>query len=64
MQVSVSDKCAGHGRCYSVASDVYQDDEEGFNAAIGKPFEVSDELADQAQLGAINCPEAAITLSP
>jgi len=63
MQVSVTDKCSGHGRCYTVASDVYQDDEIGFNAAIGQTFSVGEDLAEQARLGAINCPEAAILIS-
>jgi ferredoxin len=62
MQVTISDKCSGHGRCYAVAPDVYEVDEVGFNAMIGKTFEVGDDLAEQARLGAINCPEGAITV--
>jgi ferredoxin len=62
MRVSVSDKCSGHGRCYSLAPDVYQDDDVGFNVAIGTTFEVSSDLAEQARMGAVNCPEDAITI--
>jgi ferredoxin len=63
MQVSVTDKCSGHGRCYTLAKGVYQDDEVGYNAAIGQTFEVGSDRADEARLGAINCPEAAILIS-
>ena len=63
MQVHVSDKCSGHGRCYTLAKDVYEDDDAGYNAAIGLTFPVRDDLAEQARLGAVNCPEGAITIS-
>lgn len=63
MQVSVTEKCSGHGRCYALARNVYEDDEVGFNAAVGQTFEVDADRADQARLGAINCPEAAILIS-
>lgn len=63
MQVHVSDKCSGHGRCYTLAKEVYEDDDAGYNAAMGTSFEINDDLADQARLGAMNCPESAITTS-
>jgi ferredoxin len=62
MQVRVTDQCTGHGRCYAVAKDVYDADDEGYNVARGSTFDVSDDLAEQARLGAINCPESAITI--
>lgn len=63
MQVSVTDKCSGHGRCYSVAKDVYEDDDIGYNAAVGQTFEVGPDRAEQARLGADNCPERAILIT-
>lgn len=63
MKVSVTDQCSGHGRCYSVAPDVYEDDDSGYNQAIGTTFEVRNELAGQARIGALNCPESAITVN-
>jgi ferredoxin len=63
MHVSVSEKCSGHGRCYALAGSVYEDDEIGFNAAIGTTFEVDPARHEAARLGAINCPEAAITIA-
>lgn len=60
MKVSVTHQCTGHGRCYSVAPEVYEDDDAGYNVAVGTTFEVSIDLADKARMGAMNCPEAAI----
>ena len=61
MKVRVDDdKCVGHGRCYVLAPDVFEDDEHGH--CVVKRREVPPELAAQARLGEENCPEAAITL--
>jgi ferredoxin len=45
-----------------VAKEVYESDDEGYNAARGTTFDIPDGLADQARLGAVNCPESAITI--
>ena len=61
-QVSVDvDRCTGHGRCYTLAPNVFDADETGH--AIVLVGEVSDELEAQAKTGEQNCPEGAITLS-
>ena len=52
--------CVGHGRCYALAPDVYAPDDFG-HCEILTP-EVDGALADQARIGAENCPERAITL--
>jgi ferredoxin len=57
-----ANKCMGHGRCYSVATDLLTDDEEGFVAQRGQTFEIPDGLLDQAQEAADACPEAAIAI--
>lgn len=56
------DRCVGHGRCYSLAPDVFDADDYG--RAIVRIDEVSGELDEQAVLAEQNCPERAITLSP
>jgi ferredoxin len=56
-----ADRCTGHGRCYSLAPDVFDADEVGH--AIVLVGEVSGELERQAKTGEQNCPEQAITLS-
>jgi ferredoxin len=57
-----SDRCVGHGRCYSLAPEVFDADEIGH--CVVRVENVSGELEKQADLGAQNCPEEAITLSP
>ncbi|OBA71171.1 cytochrome [Mycobacterium sp. 1554424.7] len=56
------DLCTGHGRCYTLAPDVYDADEVGH--CVVRVEEVSGELEAQAAVGEQNCPEQAITLSP
>ena len=57
------EKCQGHGRCYALAPDLFDADDEGYSVLL-----VSGELADDqlaaAQLAADNCPEYAITIEP
>jgi ferredoxin len=61
-RVSVDpDRCTGHGRCYTLAPDVFDADEVGHSIVLVE--EVSDDLEAQATTGAENCPEQAITLS-
>lgn len=62
MKVTVdADLCVGHGRCYVLAPDVFEADE--FGHSVVRVAEVDGELAEQARLGAANCPEGAITVS-
>jgi ferredoxin len=61
-RVSVDpDLCTGHGRCYTLAPDVFDADEIGHSKVLVE--EVSDELEENAAIGQQNCPESAITLS-
>jgi ferredoxin len=55
--------CSGHGRCFAVASEVYELDDDGYNGFRGRTFDVDPEDEDAAQLGADSCPELAIKLS-
>jgi ferredoxin len=51
------DTCTGHGRCYTVAPEVFESDDDGYCATRG--LEVP---PGQARLGARNCPERAIAV--
>ena len=53
-------KCVGHGRCYVLAPDVFEDDERGH--CVVRSDALTPELAEQARRGAENCPEGAISL--
>ncbi|MFZ0228954.1 MAG: ferredoxin [Mycobacterium sp.] len=57
-----ADRCEGHGRCYTLAPDVFDSDEVGH--AIVRIDNVSGELEARAADAEQNCPESAITLSP
>ena len=52
--------CVGHGRCYALAPDVFDEDERGH--CVVRLEEVDGELIEQARLAEQNCPESAIRL--
>ncbi|WP_414686963.1 ferredoxin [Mycobacterium sp.] len=56
-----ADRCEGHGRCYTLAPEIFDADEVGH--AIVLVEDVSGERQAQAADAERNCPEAAITLS-
>lgn len=60
MKVSVDfNLCQGHGRCYTLAPRVFEDDAAGY--PVVTPEEISNaELKDDARRAAGACPEAAI----
>ena len=53
--------CQGHGRCYSLAPDVFDSDDEGHGVVIVE--QVAPEFEAGARTGEQNCPERAITIS-
>jgi len=55
-------KCVGHGRCYVLAPDVFEEDERGY--CVVRSEQVDSALESQARLGQENCPEHAISVEP
>jgi ferredoxin len=53
-------KCVGHGRCYVLAPDAFEEDERGHCVVIAA--EVSEADAEDARKGERNCPESAISV--
>jgi ferredoxin len=51
--------CTGHGRCWTLAPEVFEADDDGYCATTS--IEVGEELRDQALRGVKACPERAIT---
>lgn len=52
--------CSGHGRCYDLAPDLFEPDEEGYGVVL-----VSRPAPDQmegARMAERNCPERAVIL--
>ena len=63
MKVSVDKElCVGHGRCYDVATELFEDDEEGY-AVVRGDGSVPQGQADAARLAVRLCPERAVTIT-
>ncbi|MEV7085394.1 ferredoxin [Streptomyces sp. NPDC093085] len=54
--------CTGHGRCYTVAPELYRPDDEGYNLLRDDAVEVPPGAEASARRGARSCPERAIGL--
>ncbi len=62
MRITVDrEACTGHGRCYTVAPEVYEADDDGYCVIPSEIVPAGWER--QAELGARNCPENAITVT-
>jgi len=57
------DKCQGHGRCYALAPDLFDADDEGYSVLLVSGELTADQVA-HAQLAADNCPEYALSVEP
>ncbi|MCW2495154.1 ferredoxin [Jatrophihabitans sp.] len=55
------DKCTGHARCNAVAPDLYELDDNGYCSLTELQVPVGSE--SDAQAGADECPEGAITIT-
>jgi ferredoxin len=53
--------CVGHGRCYELAPDIFDEDEAGYCVVIRE--KIPQTLLAQAQSGEANCPEGAIRVT-
>lgn len=57
-----SELCQGHGRCYALAPDLFDSDDDGYGFVIPADGIVPEGQEDAARLAADNCPEFAITI--
>lgn len=55
-----TERCTGHGRCYSLAPDLFDCDDQGYGTV--KVPEVPSGLEEQARTAELNCPENAISV--
>lgn len=63
MRIEVDgDACTGHGRCYSLAPDLFEADDDGYCAT--RSLDVPPGQEGQAQLAVDSCPEGAIRVIP
>lgn len=62
MRISYNrDACQGHNRCYMLAPDLFDVDDEGY-AVLLVTGNVPEPMEEQAGLAVANCPEYAISV--
>ncbi|MGD9703731.1 MAG: ferredoxin [Acidimicrobiia bacterium] len=54
------DRCAGHGRCYTLVPSLFDSDEQGRGVVLAASI-VDDQL-EMARSAVLNCPEQAISI--
>jgi len=54
------ERCTGHGRCYTLAPNVFDADDEGHCVLLAE--EVSPAHEKEARSAVVNCPEDAISV--
>jgi ferredoxin len=55
------ERCQGHGRCYTLAPELFGEDDEG-NGTVLVVGPLTDEQAKAVQLAEANCPESAVLI--
>ena len=62
MRVHVDpEKCQGHNRCYALAPELFDVDDEGYATEVDDGV-VPAGLEDNARRAVVNCPEFAISI--
>jgi ferredoxin len=54
------DACVGHGRCYAIAPDVFDADDQGHCVLRFTDEPIPASLIDRARQAVANCPENAL----
>ena len=55
-----TERCTGHGRCYTLAPEVFDADDDGYGHVTA--VDLPEGRRAQALVGIQNCPEQAITI--
>lgn len=62
MRVQIDpERCQGHGRCYSLAPDLFGEDDEGYGTVLGDGT-VPPDREHAAGMAEANCPESAVSV--
>jgi ferredoxin len=65
MKLRVTEACVGHGRCYTLAPQLLDSDDEGYvTIRGGDPIEIPEGLEGLADELVGTCPEQAIIVTP
>ena len=63
MRVTLNtERCSGHARCYAIAPEVYEIDDNGFCLPL-PDRDISEELEQAARDGVDACPENALAIA-
>ncbi len=54
------ERCTGHGRCYVLAAELFEEDDDGY--CVVKQSEVPAASEPKARLAVNNCPEEALEI--
>jgi ferredoxin len=57
-----TERCTGHGRCYSLVPELFDSDEQGHSVLLAPGAEIPPDLQRKAQVAVDNCPEDCISL--
>lgn len=61
MKIKVlEDKCQGHGRCYAIAPQIFEEDDSGY--VVPGEFDVPSGMEEVAERAARTCPERALEI--
>ncbi|MEY2571267.1 MAG: ferredoxin [Acidimicrobiaceae bacterium] len=61
MELGIDDAtCTGHGRCYAVAPELFEPDDDGRGVVLHSAVPIA--LEDKARAAAASCPERAVQL--
>ena len=55
------ERCQGHGRCYTIAPDLFEPDDYGHGRVVGSG-DVAPGSVQSARMAAANCPEDAVII--
>ena len=55
-----ADMCTGHGRCYALAPDIFDADDQGH--CVIKVEDIPEDEQAAAQVAVANCPEVALSI--
>jgi ferredoxin len=57
-----ADACTGHGRCYTLAPELLECDDEGYVTLRGRTIDVPGDQLTAARDAVAGCPEQAVEL--
>jgi ferredoxin len=57
-----TERCTGHGRCYSLVPELFDSDDQGHSLLVAPGADIPADQQRRAQVAVDNCPEDCISL--